>query len=360
MRPRVLTLLLARVLLLLLHDASADLPVHCLHQQILGRWVFHVGAAQDLLHPGLGPPSACGHHLPGTKEDVMVEPSSALKATEAYEITLTDPDVVTDNAGRRGFWTMVYDEGYEVQIGGRSFFAFSRFHPSRDLRDNMPLAAKDTAGFASDCSMTAVGWFLDNGTRWGCYYGQQVSGAEGKPLGARPAAEVEAVPEEQPIADPWTDRLQGSFLQQQEEQQLLQQVAQQAQQQQAQQQQAQQAQQTQEQQTQEQQQTQALQAAQQQQGLMSAAFALPTPSGSGSLLSSGEQAAERQGPPNPVAMVTLPEKAIALPEMATALEKRLAMVRDVLSKFHSVGTAGMPDSMALLARESDRPEVSDD
>ena len=130
--------------------------------------------------------------------------------------------------------------------------------------------------------------------------------------------------------------------------------------QQAQQQQAQQAQQTQEQQTQEQQQTQALQAAQQQQGLMSAAFALPTPSGSGSLLSSGEQAAERQGPPNPVAMVTLPEKAIALPEMATALEKRLAMVRDVLSKFHSVGTAGMPDSMALLARESDRPEVSDD
>ena len=25
-------LLLARVLLLLLHDASADLPVHCLHQ----------------------------------------------------------------------------------------------------------------------------------------------------------------------------------------------------------------------------------------------------------------------------------------------------------------------------------------
>ena len=43
------TLLLARVLLLLLHDASADLPVHCLHGQILGRWVFHVGAAQELL-----------------------------------------------------------------------------------------------------------------------------------------------------------------------------------------------------------------------------------------------------------------------------------------------------------------------
>ena len=220
------TLLLARVLLLLLHDASADLPVHCLHGQILGRWVFHVGAAQDLLGPGLQ--GTCGHHVPGTKEDVMVEPSGALRATEAYEITLTDPDVVTDSSGRRGFWTMVYDEGYEVQIGGRSFFAFSRFHPSRAPRDNAPLAAKDTAGFASDCSMTAVGWFLDNGTRWGCYYGQQVSGAEGTPLGARRPVQVEAVPEE-PMAiprelssisaDPWTDQLQGSFLQQQQQQQ---------------------------------------------------------------------------------------------------------------------------------------------
>ena len=144
----------------------------------------------------------------------MVEPSSALRATEPYEITLTDPDVVTDSAGRRGFWTMVYDEGYEVQIGGRSFFAFSRFHPSRAPRDNAPLAPKDTAGFASDCSMTAVGWFMDNGTRWGCYYGQQLSSAEGTPLGARRPVQVEAVPEE-PMAlarelssipaDPWAD-----------------------------------------------------------------------------------------------------------------------------------------------------------
>ena len=231
------TLLLARVLLLLLHDASADLPVHCLHGQILGRWVFHVGAAQDLLGPGLQ--GTCGHHVPGTKEDVMVEPSGALRATEAYEITLTDPDVVTDSSGRRGFWTMVYDEGYEVQIGGRSFFAFSRFHPSRAPRDNAPLAAKDTAGFASDCSMTAVGWFLDNGTRWGCYYGQQVSGAEGTPLGARRPVQVEAVPEE-PMAiprelssisaDPWGPQ-GGSFLQQEEEQQQQQQEQQQQRQQ---------------------------------------------------------------------------------------------------------------------------------
>ena len=170
----------------------------------------------------------------------MVEPSGALRATEAYEITLTDPDVVTDSAGRRGFWTMVYDEGYEVQIGGRSFFAFSRFHPSRAPRDNAPLAAKDTAGFASDCSMTAVGWFLDNGTRWGCYYGQQLSGAEGRPLGARHAVEVEAVPEE-PMAiprelsaisaDPWGPQ-GGSFLQQEEQQRQQQRQQQQRQQQQ--------------------------------------------------------------------------------------------------------------------------------
>ena len=219
------------VLLLLPLQTLADLPVHCLHQQILGRWTFHIGPAQDLPKANLDASSACGHHLPGIKEDVMVEPSGAVAATEAYEITLTDPDVVRDSAGRTGFWTMVYDEGYEVQIGGRSFFAFSRFRPSAEPRDNAPLAPKDTAGFASECSRTAIGWYRVNSTRWGCYYGEQASGADGKPPGARRAAEVETVPEKREVApelnaisaDLWSDGPmgQGSFLQQAESEALF-------------------------------------------------------------------------------------------------------------------------------------------
>ena len=112
--------------------------------------------------------------------------------------------------------------------------------------------------------------------------------------------------------------------------------------------------------------------ASQQQGLMSAAFALPTPSGSGSLssssslLSSDEQASSRQAlkganPFNTVAMVQARDQPSLLDqqEKASALELRLKVVRDVMQKFHAA-PEGMTEGMALLAREIDGPEVSDD
>ena len=108
-------------------------------------------------------------------------------------------------------------------------------------------------------------------------------------------------------------------------------------------------------------------AASQQQGLMSAAFALPTPSGSGSLLSADEQASSiseralKGATMNTVAMVQARDQPSLLDqqEKASALELRLKVVRDVMQKFHAAPD-GMTEGMALLAREIDGPEVSDD
>ena len=109
----------------------------------------------------------------------------------------------------------------------------------------------------------------------------------------------------------------------------------------------------------------AQQAASQQQGLMSAAFALPTPSGAGSLLSADEQASstsERQAlkgaTMNTVAMVQARDQPSLLDqqEKASALELRLKVVRDVMQKFQSA-PEGMTEGMALLAREIGRCEI---
>ena len=157
----------------------------------------------------------------------MVEP--AVGDTTPYALTFETPDVAVDGSGQRGFWTMVYDEGFEVQIGGRSFFAFLRFRASKEPRDNAPLAPKDTAGFASECSRTATGWYhAANRTEWGCYYGVQAGGRDGAPLSAQRAAEVETVPERHRVAAPvlasisadlWADGPMGgaSFLQRSED-----------------------------------------------------------------------------------------------------------------------------------------------
>jgi hypothetical protein len=46
-----------------------------------------------------------------------------------YRIVLVRPDVAYDSDGNIGYWTMVYDEGFEVRIAGRVFFAFMTYYP---------------------------------------------------------------------------------------------------------------------------------------------------------------------------------------------------------------------------------------
>ena len=126
----------------------------------------------------------------------MADPASVVGLdVTAYELSLEAPDVARDRAGNVGFWTMVYDEGFEVRLGGRVFFAFSRFHTSRAARDNAPIAPKDTAGYASECARTAPGWYHEpNASAWGCYYGVKAEAA------AADASVVEAPAAEAPAA----------------------------------------------------------------------------------------------------------------------------------------------------------------
>eukprot|EP00658_Telonema_sp_P-2_P010122 TRINITY_DN13813_c0_g1_i7.p1 TRINITY_DN13813_c0_g1~~TRINITY_DN13813_c0_g1_i7.p1 ORF type:complete len:668 (+),score=133.74 TRINITY_DN13813_c0_g1_i7:389-2392(+) len=88
------------------------------------------------------------------------------------EVRLEQPNVAIDiGSGERtrGTWTMIYDEGFEVRIGGRKFFAFSRF--SHDAR---------TGQTTSECHRTFPGWFHDaadpDTANWGCYHGAKMGG----------------------------------------------------------------------------------------------------------------------------------------------------------------------------------------
>lgn len=66
-----------------------------------------------------------------------------------------------------GTWTMVYDEGFQVMIGGQVFFAFSKYTASEEttVKDDDD---EQTKGYVSDCDETFKGWFFD-GKSWGCY-----------------------------------------------------------------------------------------------------------------------------------------------------------------------------------------------
>ena len=113
-------------------QACADLPVHCLRHQVAGQWTFYVG-------PPAATPQACGHHTPGEVRDVVFKDGFTdvvgVLQTAPLEVLLESPDLASVNSSETGgtevgWWTMVYDQGFEVRIGGRAFFAFASVLPS--------------------------------------------------------------------------------------------------------------------------------------------------------------------------------------------------------------------------------------
>jgi len=88
--------------------------------------------------------------------------------TSTYSVTLKDPATAVDGAGNVGFWTVIYDQGFEVQINNKKFFAFSYFE-------------KQGTKVISYCDRTFNGWYHDaDGQHWGCYSGKKFAENETK------------------------------------------------------------------------------------------------------------------------------------------------------------------------------------
>lgn len=131
----VLKILLLTALLPL---ALGDTPANCTYEDIRGTWTFHLGKG--------------GH-------DNSVD-CSEFEEERTVKVTLSYPDLVRDDEGNEGFWTMIYNQGFEVVVNKRSYFAFSSF----------TMINKTAA--VSHCDKTSNGWSHNlNEDDWACYYG---------------------------------------------------------------------------------------------------------------------------------------------------------------------------------------------
>ncbi|CAJ1387278.1 unnamed protein product [Effrenium voratum] len=137
--------------------ALADLPVHCLRHQLTGRWNFFLGPASPQR-------SSCGHQQPDDPwRQPLVELAGA--APERREVELQEPNVAVSGSSK-GSWTMIYDEAFEVKLGGLSFLAFSKFEL---------LQAEGVSKNVSRCGQTQLGWYRDEkGENWGCFYARKL------------------------------------------------------------------------------------------------------------------------------------------------------------------------------------------
>lgn len=118
-----------------------DTPANCTYEEIRGQWTFFVGEG-------------------GHDRKIDCANFDQVKKSE-YNITLEFPNVVTDQFGNKGFWTLIYNQGFEVFIHGRKFFAFSKYEGTM----------KNSTSF---CDQTLTGWTHDVfGRDWACYYGRK-------------------------------------------------------------------------------------------------------------------------------------------------------------------------------------------
>ncbi|CAD8157027.1 unnamed protein product [Paramecium octaurelia] len=140
---------------------QADLPVHCLRHQIVGKWKMEVS---DVQLRGMGS-VPCGHHVPDTQHSSYKAGWEDFRASDSFELTLGNDYTVTDKDRRQsGSWTMVYDEGFEVEHNGVKYFAFSKYEPNG-------------VDYKSLCGETLIGWYnnLKTGDK-GCYRAYKADG----------------------------------------------------------------------------------------------------------------------------------------------------------------------------------------
>lgn len=131
---------------LLLPFAASDTPANCTYEDIRGTWTFYVGEG--------------GH-------DNSLDCSGSWKVQDKVTVTLSYPDLAKDDQGNAGFWTIIYNQGFEVVVDGVKYFAFS----------NYTVVSKRVA--VSHCSSTLNGWsHRSDGTDWACYYGKKEESQE--------------------------------------------------------------------------------------------------------------------------------------------------------------------------------------
>ena len=89
-------------------SVNADNPANCTYEEIRGTWLFSIGEG--------------GH-------DNTINCSEFRSASE-LQVQLLFPDVAVDSEGNVGVWTLIYNQGFEVQINGKVYFAFSAYEKS--------------------------------------------------------------------------------------------------------------------------------------------------------------------------------------------------------------------------------------
>ncbi|KAJ6219535.1 hypothetical protein RDWZM_005347 [Blomia tropicalis] len=123
---------------------NADTPANCTYEDIRGEWEFHET-----------------ERIASRKE--VCDDNSVSTTKHTVYLKLEFPNIATDQHGNVGHWTIIYNQGFEVSINYRKYFAFSLYKQ----------VGKQVTSY---CDSTFPGWSHDVlGNNWACFKGRKVN-----------------------------------------------------------------------------------------------------------------------------------------------------------------------------------------
>jgi len=160
MRFLCISLLLSISLLSLLQPALSDLPIHCLRSQVIGEWTFQITRPQ-IFQNYLD--TSCGHYAPDDAAVSYLALRDEFQPHMEFKFTLGEDYNVIGEGADQGSWTMMYDEGMDINVNNQQFLAFFEYY------------SEPNGKVMSYCGKTIVGWYhnLDSGEK-ACFRAEKI------------------------------------------------------------------------------------------------------------------------------------------------------------------------------------------
>jgi len=123
------------LLVLICASVRADLPIHCLKEDIIGDWTFELTSIEEKTSLLL---NACGHDFPDNpltsykamKDLFVTDQTVSISLLQNNSVTYDTQDRLfrsSNDSSALGSWTMVYNEGFELRVSEHRFFSFSHY-----------------------------------------------------------------------------------------------------------------------------------------------------------------------------------------------------------------------------------------